>query len=148
MKQKLAADKPFVWLKRQISPAEAEKIQALNADGIGMFYEPNRHYPQGQLGRTFDRFCRSRFRRARRYGAQVTTTISAARPDLRWPNAMRWDAVFWSKGVEGLQVPPGSDIHLTLDTPIQHMAEKELAASISKISRQGGCRDRGRSRHR
>src|SRR5262245_51002394 len=49
VKQKLESDKPFVWVKRQVSGAEAEKIQALNADGIGMFYEPNRHYPQGQL---------------------------------------------------------------------------------------------------
>jgi cell division protein FtsI (penicillin-binding protein 3) len=49
VKQKIVSQKPFVWLKRQVSSAEAEKIQALIADGIGMFYEPNRHYPQGQL---------------------------------------------------------------------------------------------------
>ena len=28
---------------------EAGKIQALKIEGIGMFYEPNRYYPQGQL---------------------------------------------------------------------------------------------------
>ena len=49
VKQKITADKPFVWIKRQIGPQEAEQIQALSADGIGMFYEPNRYYPQGQL---------------------------------------------------------------------------------------------------
>ena len=49
VKQKIVSEKPFIWLKRQVSSAEAEKIQTLNADGIGMFYEPNRHYPQGQL---------------------------------------------------------------------------------------------------
>src|ERR1044071_1846934 len=27
--QKLASEKPFVWIKRQVSPAEAEQIQAL-----------------------------------------------------------------------------------------------------------------------
>jgi cell division protein FtsI (penicillin-binding protein 3) len=43
VKQKISSTKPFVWLKRQVSSMEAEKIQALNTDGIGMFYEPNRH---------------------------------------------------------------------------------------------------------
>ena len=49
VREKLTTDKPFVWVRRQVSSTEAEKVQALNAEGIGMFYEPNRHYPQGQL---------------------------------------------------------------------------------------------------
>ena len=48
VKEKLTAQKPFVWIRRQVSSAEAEKIQVLNAEGIGMFYEPKRYYPQGQ----------------------------------------------------------------------------------------------------
>jgi cell division protein FtsI (penicillin-binding protein 3) len=44
--QKITSDKPFVWIKRQITPLEAEQIQALNVDGVGMFYEPNRYYPR------------------------------------------------------------------------------------------------------
>jgi cell division protein FtsI (penicillin-binding protein 3) len=42
------------------------------------------------------------------------------------------------QGVEGLQIPPGSDIHLTLDTAIQHIAEKELEASILKYRAKAG----------
>ncbi|MGH7771404.1 MAG: penicillin-binding protein, partial [Candidatus Binatia bacterium] len=49
VQQKLRTEKPFVWLKRQITPREAEKVKALNLDGVGMLYEPNRYYPQGQL---------------------------------------------------------------------------------------------------
>ena len=49
VRQKLRAAKPFVWIKRQVSPAEADRTQALNLKGVGMFYEPNRYYPQGQL---------------------------------------------------------------------------------------------------
>jgi cell division protein FtsI (penicillin-binding protein 3) len=49
LKQKLSSAKPFVWIKRQISPGEAGRIQELNIEGIGMFYEPRRYYPQGQL---------------------------------------------------------------------------------------------------
>ena len=42
------------------------------------------------------------------------------------------------QGVGGLQIPPGGDIHLTLDTSIQHLAEKELEATISKYRAKAG----------
>ena len=42
------------------------------------------------------------------------------------------------QGVEGLQIPAGGDIHLTLDTSIQYLAEKELEASISKHRAKAG----------
>jgi cell division protein FtsI (penicillin-binding protein 3) len=137
VKQKLTAAKPFVWIKRQITSPEAEKIQVLNIDGIGMFYEPNRHYPQGQLagqvigfvGRDsegleglelkYNDYIRGEA------GSSVTERDALGRRVL-------------VQGVEGLQIPPGSDIHLTLDTAIQHIAEKELEASILKYRAKAG----------
>ena len=137
VKQKLTAAKPFVWIKRQITAPEAEKIQVLNIDGIGMFYEPTRHYPQGQLagqvigfvGRDsegleglelkYNDYIRGEA------GSSVTERDALGRRVL-------------IQGVEGLQIPPGSDIHLTLDTAIQHIAEKELEASILKYRAKAG----------
>lgn len=137
VKQKLDSDRSFVWVKRQVSGAEAEKIQALNADGIGMFYEPNRHYPQGQLagqligfvGRDsegleglelkYNDFIRGET------GSSVTERDALGRRVL-------------VQGVERLRVPPGSDIHLTLDTAIQHIAEKELEAAVLKYRAKAG----------
>ncbi|MGE5219683.1 MAG: penicillin-binding protein [Chloroflexota bacterium] len=137
VKEKITAEKPFVWIKRQVSSAEAERIQALNADGIGMFYEPNRYYPQGQLagqligfvGRDsegleglelkYNDYIRGET------GSSVTERDALGRRVL-------------VQGVEGLHIPPGSDIHLTLDTAIQHMAEKELEASILKYRAKAG----------
>ena len=137
VKQKISAAKPFVWIKRQITSPEAEKIQVLNIDGIGMFYEPNRHYPQGQLagqvigfvGRDsegleglelkYNDYIRGEA------GSSVTERDALGRRVL-------------IQGVEGLQIPPGSDIHLTLDTAIQHIAEKELEASILKYRAKAG----------
>ena len=42
------------------------------------------------------------------------------------------------QGVEGLQIPPGGDLHLTLDSSIQHLAEKELEATITKNRAKAG----------
>ncbi|HEX9146298.1 MAG TPA: penicillin-binding transpeptidase domain-containing protein [Candidatus Binatia bacterium] len=137
VKQKLLSDKPFVWIKRQISPVEADQIQALNVDGLGMFYEPRRYYPQGQLA------------------GQVIGFVSRDSEgleglELQYNNYIRGetgssiierDALgrrVLAQGVEGLRIPPGGDVHLTIDTSIQHLAEKELETTIIKNRAKAG----------
>jgi len=137
VKEKTTAEKPFVWVKRQVSSAEAEKIQALNADGIGMFYEPKRHYPQGQLAGQLIGFVGRDSEGLEglelKYDDYIRgeTGSSVAERDALGRRVL-------VQGVEGLQIPPGSDIHLTIDTSIQHMAEKELEAAILKYRAKAG----------
>jgi cell division protein FtsI (penicillin-binding protein 3) len=137
VRQKISSDKPFVWIKRQVSAPEAEKIQALNLDGIGMFYEPNRHYPQGHLAGQLIGFVGRDSEGLEglelKYNDYVrgATGSSVAERDALGRRVL-------VQGVEGLQIPPGSDIHLTLDTSIQHMAEKELEAAILKYRAKAG----------
>ncbi len=137
VRARITAAKPFVWVKRQISSAEAEKIQALNADGIGMFYEPDRYYPQGQLAGQLIGF-------VGRDSEGLEGLELKYNDDIRGEtgsSVIERDALgrrVLVQGIEGLHVPPGSDIHLTLDTSIQHIAEKELAASILKYRAKAG----------
>lgn len=137
IKERLTAKKPFVWLKRQVSSAEAEKVQALNAEGIGMFYEPNRHYPQGQLAGQLIGFVGLDSEGLEgvelKYNDYIRgeTGSSVAERDALGRRVL-------VQGVEGLRIPPGSDVHLTLDTAIQHMAEKELEAAVLKYRGKAG----------
>lgn len=134
---KLTSDKPFVWIKRQIAPAEAEKVQALKVDGLGMSFEPNRYYPQQQLA-------------GHVLGFVNRDSDGMEGLELRYNNFIRGesgssmaerDALgrrVLVQGVEGLQIPPGGDLYLTLDMSIQHLAEKELEASIVKHRAKAG----------
>jgi cell division protein FtsI (penicillin-binding protein 3) len=137
VREKITADKPFVWVRRQVSSAEAEKVQALNVEGLGMFYEPNRHYPQGQLAGQLIGFVGRDSEGLEglelKYNEYVRgeTGSSMTERDALGRRVL-------VQGVEGLHIPPGSDIHLTLDTSIQHMAEKELEASILKYRAKAG----------
>ncbi len=137
IKEKITAAKPFVWVRRQVSAAEAEKIQTLNAEGVGMFYEPKRHYPQGQLAGQVIGFVGRDSEGLEgvelRYNDFIRgeTGSSVAERDALGRRVL-------VEGVEGLHIPPGSDVHLTLDTAIQHMAEKELEASIAKYRAKAG----------
>jgi cell division protein FtsI (penicillin-binding protein 3) len=137
VKQKLSSDKPFVWIKRQVSSPEAEKIQALNPAGIGMFYEPNRHYPQGQLA-------------GQLIGFVGRDSEGLEGLELKYNDYIRGEAGssvterdalgrrVLVQGFERLRIPPGSDVHLTLNTSMQHIAEKELEAAVLKYRAKAG----------
>jgi len=137
VKQKLTSDKPFVWIKRQVASPEAEKIQALNPTGIGMFYEPNRYYPQNQLA-------------GQLIGFVGRDSEGLEGLELKYNDYIRGEAGssvterdalgrrVLVQGVEGLRIPPGSDVHLTLNTSIQHIAEKELEATVLKYRAKSG----------
>lgn len=135
--QKLLSDKPFVWIKRQISPVEADQIQALNVDGLGMFYEPRRYYPQGQLAGQVIGFVSRDSEGLEGLELQYNDYIRGETGS----SIIERDALgrrVLAQGVEGLRIPPGGDVHLTIDTSIQHLAEKELEATITKNRAKAG----------
>lgn len=137
VQQKLDSDKPFVWIKRQIAAGEAEKIRTLKVDGLGMSIEPNRFYPQGQLAGQI-------------IGFVSRDSVGIEGLELQYNDYIRGesgssiaerDALgrrVLVQGVEGLQIPPGGDLQLTLDSSIQHLAEKELEATIAKNRAKAG----------
>ncbi|MCK5009908.1 MAG: penicillin-binding protein, partial [Deltaproteobacteria bacterium] len=49
LKSNLESDRPFVWLKRRISPSKARKIENLNLEGVGFIKESKRFYPNKEL---------------------------------------------------------------------------------------------------
>jgi cell division protein FtsI (penicillin-binding protein 3) len=136
LRQKLRTEKPFVWLKRQVPPKEAEKIKDLNLEGVGLYYEPNRYYPQGQVAGQVVGFVNR--------DSQGLEGI-----ELRYDNYIRGETASplierdalgrrVLTQVEELQVPPGADIHLTLDTSIQYLTEKQLEAAVTKFRAKSG----------
>jgi cell division protein FtsI (penicillin-binding protein 3) len=137
VEQKLTAKKPFVWLKRQVSSIEAEQIQALRMNGIGMYLEPTRHYPQGGLAGHLLGFVNRDSEGLEGIELQYNDYIrGAAGSSVSERDALGRRVLV--EGVEGLQVPPGSDVHLTIDSPIQHLAEKELEATVQKHRAKAG----------
>jgi len=137
VKQKLTSERTFVWVKRQITPREAEQIQALNLQGVGMFYEPNRYYPQGQLAGQVIGFVGRDSEGLEGLELQYNDHIRGETGS----SVTERDALgrrVLVEGVKGLQIPPGGDIHLTLNTSIQHLAEKELEAAITKYRAKAG----------
>lgn len=137
VKQKLVSDKPFVWIKRQVSPEEADQIQALNVDGVGMSYEPHRYYPQGPLAGQVIGFVNRDSEGLEGLELQYNDYIRGETGS----SMIERDALgrrVLAQGVEGLRIPPGGDVYLTIDTSIQHLAEKELESTVVKNRAKAG----------
>ncbi|MEE8074692.1 MAG: penicillin-binding protein [Candidatus Binatia bacterium] len=137
VRRSLNRKKPFVWLKRQVTPREAKGVRALRLSGVGMYYEPKRYYPQGRLAgqvigfvgsdsqglegveRYYDTYFRGES------GSSVIERDGLGR-------------MVMAQGVGELDIPPGANIHMTLDITIQHLVEKQLETAIIKSRAKAG----------
>lgn len=137
LERKLTTEKPFVWVKRQITPKEAEEVKALDVEGVGMYEEPKRYYPQGRLAGQVLGFVGRDARGLEglelRYDEYLQGEAGSS--------VVERDALgrrVLVRGVHELEIPAGADVHLTLDTTIQHLAEKELEAAAAKFRAKAG----------
>ena len=137
VRKSLDSEKSFVWIKRQVAPQEAEQIQKLDAKGVEMSFEPNRFYPQGQIAGQVVGFVGRDSEGLEGLELQYNNYIRGQSGS----SLIEFDAKRRSvlvEGVEELRVPPGADLHLTLHSAIQHLAEKELEAAVVKNRAKAG----------
>ena len=124
----------FSYVRRQISPDERRRIEAMNLDGIGFIKESKRFYPNrelashllgwvgidnkglGGLEYTYDLQIRGK-------PGKVLVQTDARRhaySRAEWPPTA------------------GSTVELTVDEYLQHVAERELAAGVAQNRAAGG----------
>jgi len=126
-------DKRFVWLKRRISPAQAERIRRLKLRGVAIQRQWQREYPNGPVAATvlgfrradgvagggielaFDRYL------AARDGRNVVLADAARRP-------------IWPIPAESYPPADGCDVFLTIDAVIQGYLQMALAETVAKFS--------------
>jgi cell division protein FtsI (penicillin-binding protein 3) len=132
--EKLGQKRAFAYVKRQVAPDQAQRVAALNLDGIGFIKESKRFYPNKELAahllgwvgidnkglsgleHTYDPQIRGRA------GTILVHT------DARRHAFSRFER------------PPtsGSSIELTIDENLQHIAERELHAGVLENRAAGG----------
>ncbi len=137
LQRKLKSDRPFVWLKRQVTPKESQRVHSFGLEGVGTVDEPKRYYPHGRLAGQIIGFVGRDSKGLEGVEANYDRYI---RGELGSPLVER-DAFgrrVMMQGVEGLEVPPGADIHLTLDAAIQNLVEKQLEAAVAGSRAKSG----------
>jgi cell division protein FtsI (penicillin-binding protein 3) len=126
--------KAFVWVKRQVSPAEARKVAALDLEGIGFLKENRRFYPNTSLA------------------AHVVGYVGLDNQGLGGIEAAFNKIIKGQPGMALIQTdarrhafsrterPPttGASVQLTIDQVLQWTVERELKAGVQAHKASGG----------
>lgn len=134
---RLRSDRYFVWIERQVSPAEANAVRALEITGVQMTDEARRFYPNRELAAHLLGF-------ANIDGVGIEGLELSMEEQLRGsiePVAAvrdRRGRVVFSDRLLDDRAAQGDDIYLTIDKTIQHVAERELALGVQTAEAVSG----------
>lgn len=115
----------FVWLKRQITPEEAERVRGLKLVGIALKEESKRFYPQGELAAQVVGFVGTDSHGL----AGLEQTFDAKVAGKMATRVVLRDAggrVAVDPDLGPAEAEAGRNLHLTLDSTLQHLVEREL----------------------
>jgi cell division protein FtsI (penicillin-binding protein 3) len=138
LKAKLAGDKGFVWLKRQVPPAVSQRIHNLKLEAVGTIKEHQRFYPNSTIGAQVIGFTGLDPKGLAGIEAAYDKTLLGRGGYL----VMERDAL--GRGISsGAPIVEGAtrghDLHLTIDENLQYIAERELAAGVREYNAKAGA---------
>jgi cell division protein FtsI (penicillin-binding protein 3) len=132
----LSSPRSFVWLQRKINPFQQEKIKALNLQGVELFPESKRFYPNFELGAHVIGFAGMDSQGLegleRKYDADLKTADQYV--VLEKDALGRW--IYIPESERSMNSP--HSLHLTLDLRVQYIAERELKKGIVDKKARGG----------
>lgn len=138
LRERLSDDtRDFVYLKRQLPPEQIEKITALNIPGVMLQREYRRYYPAGvEAAQTLGFTGQDDVGKE---GLELTlqNLLAGKNGSQRVIKDRRGHIV---EDAGSLREPrPGTDITLSLDSKLQHLAYKELEIAVKQQRAKSGA---------
>ena len=132
----LYSTKPFVWIKRQITPKEAKMLADLNLPGIVLKSEYSRFYPNKFLGAQVVGFCGLDGKGIEGVEYYYNAELQGTEDRIKVVK----DALGRRFESEKTTVSDsdGNNLVLTIDGAIQHITEKALAEAVVGFSGKSG----------
>ncbi|MCH2535213.1 MAG: PASTA domain-containing protein [Bdellovibrionales bacterium] len=132
----LYRNKRFVWLKRKITPIQYEKIKELKIRGLGFVEESKRIYPNESTLSQVLGFTGTDGKGLEGLELSLNSELSGKEKKVLLQRDAFGRPLLLNGGLE-ITHPDGSNVHLTIDSEIQHYLETELARSIAKFQADG-----------
>lgn len=133
--KRLKSEKPFVWIKRRVSPEEAQAVAQLGLKGIASVSEGKRFYPKQQLGAHLLGFVGVDDRGLEGLELQYDAYL-AGKP--KWV-VRQQDALGRPIFKEEAGEAEGRDLYLTIDEMTQYVTERELEAAVARSQAAAGA---------
>lgn len=124
------ANREFMYLKRQVTPDQAEKILALGIKGVFARDEYKRYYPAGEVAAHLVGFTNVDEQGQEGLELAWQSWLEATAGRKRILKDLKGRAVRNLAVVEAPQ--PGQDLTLSLDLRLQHLAYVELKAAVEQ----------------
>jgi len=136
LNRRLASEKDFVFLKRQIPPDAAEKIAALHLPGVHDQREYRRYYPSGDAMAHVIGF--TGVEDAGQEGVELALNEQlTGKPGSRRVIKDRRGQIV--EDVESIRAPQeGKDVTLALDAKIQYLAHSQLKKAMTEHKAKAG----------
>ena len=135
--KRLAADRYFVWIERQVTPNEATRIRELDIPGIELMTEARRYYPNRHLAAHLLGFADIDGRGIEGVELAYEDRLRGSDRRVEAIRDRRGHVVF-ADGMEDDRTIQGQSVVLTIDKAIQHIAERELALGVRTFEARGG----------
>jgi len=132
---RLAGDKSFLWIQRQIEPAQAGAITDLGLKGIGLLPESRRYYPRQELAAHVLGMVGMDDRGLEGLEYQFDDLLGGQPQFVVAQQDALGRIVFRQE--PGRQAPI-FDLHLTIDEVLQYVAERELAKGVERSHAKAG----------
>ncbi len=133
----LHSKQSFVWLRRKITPDQAEKVKTLKMSGLSFIRESQRFYPHKELAGQVLGYvgidCQGLEGIERGFDRQIKGTSGFI--------LVHRDALgqgLFPEGIKKVDAIRGYDLVLTIDKNIQYIVEKELQAAVTSARAKGG----------
>lgn len=136
VKQKLTSKRSFVWLKRQVTPKEAQAVSALKIKGVDFIPEHSRFYPNRSLAAAvlgFSGIDGRGLEGLEYYYENYLKGKTGKRTVLKDALGRGFDAEKKHAGSDS-----GNNLVLTIDRNIQYIAEDALEDAVTEFSAQSG----------
>lgn len=137
LERRLDTDRDLVFLARGITPERAQAIQALKIPGIGVQMEFRREYPAHEV--TGQIVGATNVDDRGQEGIELAQNDwLSGKPGLRRVMIDRRGGVVEEFGIQR-HPQPGRDLHLALDSRVQHIAHRELRSAMERFGAKGGA---------
>jgi len=131
---RLRQKRAFVYVRRRVTPHQAQRIAALSLEGISFVKEDRRFYPKKQLASQLLGFVGLDNKGLAGIEAAYDGQISGTQGTLLYQTDARGHAF------SRLERPPtaGATVELTIDEYLQYVAERELHDAVVRNRAAGG----------
>jgi len=137
LEKKLARGARFAWVKRRVSPAEADQVRALKMAGVGFVKETRRYYPRRELAGQLLGIVGD--------DGQGLEGVEGAWDESLQGEGMRLPSLRDARGANLLGAAPvpervleGGRVELTIDQGLQNAAERSLAVAVAQARAASG----------